>query len=282
MYTRWRSGRDSLRRSEPPLVLGRPIGPRDTPAAPTVAVVNETFIREFLPKQNPIGRHFSLGSPFNPPGAEIIGVAADSKYYALSEKPKPMAFFSAWQSGGREAYVGELLIRTSKDPSGATAEVRQAMHQIDSRLPILDVSSLRRHIDNSLHQERMITNLCSFFGLLALLLASIGLYGTIAYSVVRRTNEIGIRMALGAQRPQVLWMVLREAVVLVIVGLIFGLPLAMGATRWIKSFLFGTPPVDLAGIGAAIALMIAVSTLAGFLPARRATKVAPMEALRYE
>ncbi|HLN02626.1 MAG TPA: ABC transporter permease [Bryobacteraceae bacterium] len=265
-----------------PLVLGRPIELRDTPAAPTVAVVNESFIQKFLPKQNPIGRHFNLGAPFHPPGAEIIGVAADSKYYALSETPKPMAFFSAWQSGGREAYVGELLIRTSQDASGAAAEVRQAMHQIDSRLPILDVSTLRRHIDNSLDQERMITNLCSFFGLLALLLASIGLYGTIAYSVVRRTNEIGIRMALGAQRPQVLWMVLREAVVLIILGLMFGLPLALGATRWIKSFLFGTPPVDLAGIGAAIVLMIAVSALAGFLPARRATKVDPMEALRYE
>ena len=128
----------------------------------------------------------------------------------------------------------------------------------------------------------MITNLCSFFGLLALLLASIGLYGTIAYSVVRRTNEIGIRMALGAQRPQVLWMVLREAVTLVVLGLTFGLPMAMGATRWIKSFLFGTPPVDLAGISAAIAVMAAVSALASFLPARRATKVDPMDALRYE
>jgi predicted permease len=265
-----------------PLMLGRPIEPRDTPASPPVAVVNETFIREFLPKQNPIGRHFSLGAPFNPPGAEIIGVAADSKYYDLSKKPKPMAYFSAWQGYRREAYVGELLIRTSHDAAGAAAEIRQAIHQIDSRLPIWDVTTLQEQVDSSLHQERMITNLCSFFGLLALVLASIGLYGTIAYSVVRRTNEIGIRMALGAQRPQVLWMVLREAVVLVTLGLAFGLPLAMGATRWIKSFLFGTPPVDFAGIGAAILVMVAVSMLAGFLPARRATKVHPMDALRYE
>ena len=265
-----------------PLVLGRPIGLRDTPASPTVAVVNETFVHKFFPQQNPIGRHFRLGAPFNPPGVEIVGVAADSKYYELSEKAKPMAFFSVWQSGGREPYVGELMIRTSQDASGAAAEVRQAIHQIDSRLPILDVSTLRQHIDNSLHQERMITNLCSFFGLLALLLASIGLYGTIAYSVVRRTNEIGIRMALGAQRPQVLWMVLREAVVLVVLGLTFGLPLAMGATRWIKSFLFGTPPVDVVGIGAAIAIMALVSAVAALLPARRASKVDPMAALRYE
>ena len=264
------------------LVLGRPIEPRDTPASPPVAVVNETFVREFLPKQNPIGRHFSLGAPFKPPGVEIIGVAADSKYYALNEKPNPMAYFSAWQGYRREAYAGKLLIRTSHDASGAAAEVREAIHQIDSRLPIWGVTTLREQVDKSLHEQQMITNLCSFFGLLALMLASIGLYGSIAYSVVRRTNEIGIRMALGAQRPQVLWMVLREAVVLETLGLIFGLPLAIGATRWIKSFLFGTPPVDFVGIGAAIVLMIAVSTLAGFLPARRATKVDPMDALRYE
>lgn len=265
-----------------PLVTGRAIGPRDTPAVPAVAVVNETFVHDFLQNQNPIGRHFNLGAPFKPPGAEIVGVVADSKYYALNEKPKPMAFFSAWQSAGREPYVGQLLIRTSHNATGVAAQVRQAVSQVDSRLPILRITTLREQIDGSLYTERMITNLCSFFGLLALLLASIGLYGTIAYSVVRRTNEIGIRMALGAQRPQVLWMVLREAVLLVVLGLTFGLPLAMGATRWVKSFLFGTPPVDMVGIGAAIAIMALVSAFAALLPARRATKVDPMAALRYE
>jgi len=265
-----------------PLLLGRTVGPRDTPASPAVAVVSETFVHDFLPNQNPIGRHFCLGAPFKAPGYEIIGVAADSKYYDMAEKPKPMAYFSAWQSGGRDTYVGQLLVRTSGDPSGATAEVRRAVHDIDSKLPILDVTTLRARAEASLHQERMITMFCSFFGLLALLLASIGLYGTMAYSVVRRTNEIGIRMALGAARPQVLWMVLRESVVLVILGLTFGLPLAMVATRWIKSFLFGIPPVDPVGIGAAVVLMATVSTLASYLPARRATKVDPTVALRYE
>jgi predicted permease len=265
-----------------PLLLGRPIGPRDTPASPAVAVVSESFVRNFFPNQNPIGRHFCLGAPFKAPGFEIIGVAADSKYYKMSEKPKPMAYFSAWQSGGREEYVGQLLLRTSGDPSGATAEVRQALHDIDARLPILDVTTLRARAYASLRQERMITTFCSFFGLLALLLASIGLYGTMAYSVVRRTNEIGIRMALGAQRPQVLWMVLRESVVLVILGLTVGLPLALAGTRWIKSFLFGVPAMDPVGIGAAVILMAVVSTFAGYLPARRATKVDPMTALRHE
>jgi len=265
-----------------PLMLGRPIGPRDTPGAPEVAVVSESFVREFLPNQNPIGRHFCLGAPFKAPGAEIVGVAADSKYYKMSEKPKPMAFFSLWQEGGRDAYAGQLLVRTAGDPSGAANAVRRAIHEIDSRLPILDVTTLREQAYESLRQERMITRLCSFFGLLALLLASVGLCVTMSYSVVRRTNEIGIRMALGAQHPLLLWMILRESVVLVTVGLAFGLPLAMGATRWIKSFLFGVPPVDPAGIGAAVFLLAAVSTLAGFLPARRATKVDPMTALRHE
>src|SRR5205809_2312960 len=142
-----------------PLLLGRPITERDAPGSPMVAVVNESFIQKFMPNQNPIGRHFSLGAPFKPPGIEIIGVAADSKYYEISEKPKPMAYFSAWQSGGREPYIGELLIRTSHDPSGAAADVRQAVHAVDSRLPILRVTTLRDQVYESLHQERTITQL---------------------------------------------------------------------------------------------------------------------------
>jgi predicted permease len=265
-----------------PLLLGRPISPRDTPASPAVAVVNESFVREYLPQQNPLGIHFALGSPFRGPGYEIVGVAADSNYYKIDEKAKPMAYFSAWQSGGEHAYVGELVIRTSGDPSGATAEVKGLLHEIDSRLPILRVTTLSAQVHDSLRQERMITTFCAFFGLLALLLAAIGLYGTMSYAVARRTKEIGVRMALGAQRPAVLWRVLRESVVLIGLGLIFGLPLALGATRGIKSFLFGISTTDPVGIGAAIVLVALVSTLAGYLPARRATKVDPMVALRHE
>ena len=263
-----------------PLLLGRDIGPRDTPASPIVAVVSQSFVREFLPDQNPIGHRFSRGRPFKAPGVEIIGVAGDSKYYKLSEKAKPMAFFSAWES--EEGGVRELIIRTSGDPTSVTAEVRRAIHEIDSRLPILRVTILGDQVYESSHQERMIARFCSFFGLLALLLASIGLYGTMAYSVVRRTNEIGIRMALGAQRRHLLWMVLRESAVMVMLGLTLGLPLALIATRWMKSFLFGVPPLDPVAMGAAVVLMATVSTLAGYLPARRATQVDPMVALKYE
>ncbi len=268
-----------------PLLLGRPIGPQDTPNSPLVAVVNQTFVQEYLPNQNPIRRRMCMGAPFEAPGAEIIGVAADSKYYNLREKPKPMAFFSLWQAEADKhlsLYAGVLIVRTSQDPSGAIAEVRRVISETDSQLPILGVQTLHEKIYESLDQERMITRSCSFFGLLALLLACIGLYGTMAYSVARRTNEIGIRMALGAQRSRILWLFLRDSVALVVLGLTLGLPLAMGATHWIKTLLFGLPAIDWVAISGAIVLMVAVSALAAYLPARRATKVDPMVALRYE
>ena len=265
-----------------PLILGRPIGPRDTPTSPAVAVVSESFIKAYLPDQNPIGRHFRLGAPFREPAVEIVGVVPDSKYYDIRENPKPMVYFSAWQTGGREAYVGEIVIRTSHNASGVAGEVRRALNDIDGKLPILRVTTLSEQVYNSVRQERVLARFCSSFGLLALLLASIGLYGTMAYSVARRTGEIGVRMALGAQRPDVLWMVLRESLLWMLLGLACGLPLAMAATRWIKSFLFGVQATDPVAIGAAILLLTAASTLAGYLPAQRATKVDPLAALRCE
>lgn len=265
-----------------PVLLGRAMGLRDTAAAPPVAVVNETFVRQFLPNQNPIGRHLSLGSPFKAPGFEIIGVVADSKYYAANEKAKPMAFLSVLQLGGPNPYAGELLIRTSHDPSGITAEVRQAVHDIDDRLMIGRVTTLKAQIDDSLRQQKVITMLCGFFAILALLLASIGLHGTIAYSVTRRTNEIGIRMALGAQRSSILWIAMRETVVLLAVGLVAGAPLAAAFARWIQSFLFDLPAIDSASIAAAILTIVFVAIAASFIPARYAARIDPMRALRHE
>ena len=268
-----------------PVLLGRTFGPEDTPASPRVAVVNQTFAREYLPNQNPLGRHISFGAPFRAPGYEIIGVVADSRYYRVREKPQAMAFFSIWQAGSDkhvDPYAHQLIVRTSHDAEGATAEVRQALAAIDSRLSILDIWTLHQQIDDSLRSERMVTQSCSFFGLVALLLACIGLYGTMSYSVARRTNEIGIRMALGAQRSRVVGMFLRDSAAMVILGLTCGLPLAIGATRWIKSLLYGLPHFDWLAIGGTLAVLTAVSALAALVPARRATKVDPMTALRYE
>ncbi|HEX6546482.1 MAG TPA: ABC transporter permease, partial [Bryobacteraceae bacterium] len=265
-----------------PILLGRAMGPRDTTAASPVAVVNETFVRQYLPNQNPIGRHLDLDGHFKAPGFEIIGVVADSKYYAANEKPEPMAFLSVLQLGGPNPYAGQLLIRTPHDPSGITAEVRQAVRDIDDRLLVSNITTLKAQIDDSLRQQKVITMLCGFFAILALLLAAIGLHGTIAYSVTRRTNEIGIRMALGAQRSNILWIAMHETVVLLAVGLIAGAPLAAAFARWIKSFLFGLPAIDALSITTAIVTLVLGAMAASFLPARHAAQIDPMRALRHE
>jgi len=262
-----------------PLLLGRTIGFRDTPASPAVAVVNESFVQRYLPNQNPLGKHISLGAPFKAPGAEIVGVVADSKYYDLREQAQPMVFFSLWQNPSAGF---EIVLRTAAAPSGVATEARQALKQASSRLPILGITTLNAQIEKSLDQQKMITTLCGIFGLLALILASIGIYGTLAYSVAGRTVEIGIRMAIGAQRRNVVWMVLRDSFVLIAIGLAAGLPLALGTTSWLKSFLFGVREIDPLAIAAAILLILALALLAGYLPARRAARIDPMRALRHE
>jgi predicted permease len=250
-----------------PVLLGKTIEPLDTPASNAVAVVNETFVNTYLPNQNPIGRRMVLGAPFKAPGYEIVGVVADSKYYDLREAAKPMVFFSMWQ---RPVTGFELVLRTSGAPSGVAAEVRRALQQINSKLPVLDVMTLDAQVEHTLSQQKMITTLCSIFGVLALVLASIGIYGTLAYSVAGRTTEIGIRMAIGAQRNSVIWLVLRDSAILIVAGIVFGLPLALSSARWIKNFLYGVPAVDPLSIVAAILLILVLASIAGYLPARRA------------
>lgn len=262
-----------------PILLGRTITPRDTPASPAVAVVNQTFVRLYLADQNPLGHRMILGAPFKSPGAEIVGVVADSTFYDLHEKAPPMVFFSLWQKPAREI---EAVLRTRASPLDTVAEVREAFRQTNGRLPILDALTLNSQIEKSLNQQKVITILCSVFGSLALILASVGIYGTLAYSVAGRTKEIGVRMAIGAQRRNVTWLILRHSVVLTGFGLVLGLPLAMGGTYWIKSFLFGVGPLDPLAIGSAVLLILALAMLAGYLPARRAIRVDPVRALRQE
>ena len=260
-------------------MLGRTIDARDTPASTPVAVVNQTFVRQYLPDQNPIGRRISLGSPFKEPGFEIVGVVADSKYYDLRENPEPMGFFPIWQ---RPVTGFELVLHTSGAPAGVAAEVRRVLQQVNSKLPVSDVTSLNFQVERSLREQKMITSLCSVFGALALILASIGIYGTLAYSVAGRVTEIGIRMSIGAQRSSVIWLVLRDSTLLIAVGVFVGLPLALGETRWIKSFLFGVPALDPLAIAAAVLLILILASLAAYLPARRAARIDPMRALRHE
>ena len=265
-----------------PLRLGRAIGPLDTPASAPVAMVNQTFVDRYLPHQQPLGQRFSFGNPFQAPGFEIVGVVADSKYYDLRVEPEPMAFVAAWQLRGDDAYAGDLILRTPLASAAVMPEVRRVLKTIGERLTVLGFTTLDHEIDESLAQEKMVTSLCSVFGLAALLLSCIGIYGTVAYAVSRRTTEIGIRMAIGAQRRTVLWMVLRESVMLTGAGLVLGVPLALIAMRWIRSFLYGVPIGDPLAIAGSLLVIAAASILAAYLPAYRATKIDPMIALRYE
>ena len=206
-------------------------------------------------------------------------MVADSKFFDLREKPKPMVFYPISQ---KPSHGFELVLRTAADPNGIAAEVHSVLKQINNRLPILEQQTLNDQIEHSLEQQKMITSLCSIFGLLALLLASIGIYGTLAYSVAGRTAEIGTRMAIGARKSHVISLVLRDLVFVLLAGLLLGLPFAFGATRWLESFLFGVRPLDPLAFSASVLLICAIALFAGYLPARRAANIEPMRALRHE
>lgn len=266
-----------------PLLRGREIEKRDTASSSKVAVVNSSFVEQYFKDQNPIGRTFSFDDETdNPPQIEIVGVVGDIKSTNAREKPHPTLFRPFLQVPEQEAYLATLHLRTIADPTSIAAPARQLINQVDEKLPIYNVTTLEEQLREKLNQERLIAQLVSFFGALALILASIGLYGVMAHGVARRTNEIGIRMALGARGGNIVWMILRETLYLVLAGLIIGVPAALMGARLISSQLFGTNPTDpLSLIGAALVLAV-VAVLAGYLPARRAAKVNPLTALRYE
>jgi predicted permease len=267
------------------ILLGRGIEPRDSEGTSRVAVVNQAMVKKFLSGVNPIGRKFSEGWPdFDPKNAfEIVGVSADSRFYSLRAEVPPMAFISAAQLTGSDYVFGrDIDIRASGDPRAVETEVRRVIQEAAPGLPITGVRPLREQVSGQLEQDRTIAGLSSTFGGLALLLACLGLYGTISYRVSRRTGEIGIRMALGAQRGNVLWMVMRECLFLVTTGLCVGLPLVLATTRLIAHQLFKLSPMDPLTIALAAFFLTAVSATAGFVAARRVQRVDPIIALRYE
>ena len=263
-----------------PLLLGRAFGQQDTGASPKVAVINETFARWYLPGGSPVGKHFGLGGdPKNSNDIEVVGEVKDAKYQSLGERPFPAAYFPYTQHA---QYLNDFEVRFSGKPEVVIAEVRQAVAQIDHSLPLAYTGTLVEQVNRSLAGQSLVAQLSSFFGLLAALLACIGIYGLAAYAVTRRTNEIGIRMALGAEPSRVLWMVMRESLTLAALGVAIGIPVSLAAARLIASVLYGLKTTDPATIALAALVMIAVAALAAYLPARRASKVDPMVALRYE
>ena len=266
-----------------PLIQGRDIEVRDTASGPRVALVNETFVERYLKGQNPIGRTFTFDDQTdNGADLEIVGVIGDVKSQDTREPVIPAVYRPILQIQDQSAYTVNIQIRTNGDPTSVAAPVRQMINQIDDKLPIYDVMSMQEQIRDKLNQDRLIAQLVSFFGALALILACIGLYGVMAHGVARRTNEIGIRMALGAKGGNIARMVLRETLVLVVAGLALGIPAALLLARLIAAQLFGLSPTDPLTLIAAAIVLTVVALLAGYIPARRASRVDPLTALRYE
>jgi predicted permease len=258
-------------------------GSRDTeplPPPPPVAIVNQAFANQFFPHQSALGRHFSQDEKFDMAKSfEIVGVVKDANYFDIRKQVEPMIYVPIWRFGANGATI---CIRTSGRPESAANAVRREMTNVDSAVPILQTTTLEDQFDNTIAQERTVSTLSGFFGSLAVLLAAMGLYGVMAYSVTRRYREIGIRMALGAQPGGVLWLVLRDTAWMIGIGALIGLPVAFALTRLVESFLYGLTPQDPLSIALATIGLIAVTGLAGYLPAHRATHVDPLIALRHE
>jgi predicted permease len=263
-----------------PILMGRGIEEQDSSGL-RGAVINETFARKYFPNTNPLGKHVSDIYPGNPADAVVVGVAADAKYNSLREKSLPRLYAPLFEPMWPQR-TAIYEVRSFANSASLSAAFREAVRTTSASLPPIEIKTMSGLVDDSLQTDRFIKQLSGAFGLLAIVLASIGLYGIMAYTVACKTREIGIRLALGAEPKSVLWRVLRETLALVLIGIGIGVPLAVGGSRLIRSMLFGLGFADPAAILFAAALMIGVALLAGVLPARKAMRVDPMVALRYE
>jgi predicted permease len=273
---------DYFRTLRIPLLAGRDFDAHDTAGAPKVAIVNQTVARKFYPNLDPVGRFFRIDGDLGKPGTptRIIGVVRDSKYESLREETYPCTYFPLSQVPG---FGGgpNFLIRSSARPSAVLPLIRESVAGVDKSIS-LEFNTLARQVDDSLVQERMLATLSGFFGCLALLLAMIGLYGTVSYMVTRREREFGIRMALGASRGSILRLVLRDVVTILAAGVTAGVAISLLVLQSLQKFLFGLAARDTLTLFLAVGVISAVAFFAGYLPARRATKADPMAALRYE
>jgi putative ABC transport system permease protein len=263
-----------------PLLRGRFFSEQDSPSNPNVAIISETLARRYFPNQDPIGRKMRFGFPPNGNvSREIVGVVGDVRDVALSQRPGPMMYVPFAQA---PLYGGEVVVRSSLSLSSVAAAIRQAVHSIDKDIPVTDVGYFPDALGQSIAQERFRSFLLGSFSMFALVLAALGIYGVISYSASQRTHEIGIRMALGAQRRDVLRLILGEGAKLAMLGLGLGVVLALLLTRLIASMLYGVSATDPLTFGIVVIVLLGVAVTACYIPARRAMRVDPMVALRYQ
>jgi predicted permease len=266
-----------------PIVLGRDLRRGDFDLPARSAVVNETFVRKYLAGRNPIGQVFEppKWGDGHPALFTIVGVAKDAHYRGVRDAVPPTAYLPyPFRASGDTRMV--FVVRTRSAPGSYSSAMREAVASVDSNLPVAEMRTERDQIDRSLGAERLFASLMSAFGVMAVILAAIGLYGVMAFAVTRRTPEIGVRIALGAQRGEVQWMVLRQSLVMALWGIAAGVPGALALARLIRSLLYGVEPGDPASIAGAVIVMAAVAALAAWIPARRASHTDPMAALRNE
>ena len=275
-----------------PIVNGRDFRPSDTGEVhhrpddpygwnPSVVMINETFAKKYFAGRNPVGMHVGFGEdPGTPTDMEIIGVVKDIKYTNLRDEIPPQAYLPYMA----DRYIGGMTIyvRTIADPALLMSSIRAKLRDLDPNIPIASMRTTEVQINNSLSTERMIASLSAVFGFLATLLAVIGLYGVMAYTVAQRTREVGIRMALGAAQGNVIWMIMREVLILIAIGVAAGVPASLALTKLVESQLFGLSPHDPATLVVATIALAFVASAAGYVPALRASRLDPMKALRYE
>jgi predicted permease len=278
---RWNSvGPDYFRTLGTPLLQGRDLRESDGMAAPRVAVVNQTFVRRYIPDGNALGCSIDLSGDSNARRFQIVGVVADSKYTGVREDLVPMAYFSYQQMNHVSAMHVEVRMRG--DPEQFLPVAQRVVRELAPDLPIEQPRTQQQQFAMNLVEDRIFARLAAFFGLLAIVLVATGLYGTLAFAVNRRTAEIGVRMALGAQAGHVRWMVLRESLIVCAAGIAIGLPLALAGSGILRSMLYGVAPGDPVTIALSLVGLLLVALVASWLPARRATSVQPMVALRAE
>ncbi len=280
------TGSDFFTTMEIPILRGRPIADSDRHGTLPVVVVSDLFARTYLGDGDPLGRYVEIEGSMKvdgkPLAMQVVGIAANARYGPLRRSAPPVVYVPFAQVPLTELEQATYSIRTLDDPQSHSTSVRQIVQQADERVPVTNLKTQAADIDQTINQEIVFARLCTAFAILALTIASVGLYATMAYSVARRTNEIGLRLALGAGRGAVIWMILRDVCVLALAGLAIGASAALATSRLVESFLFETQPNDPVAVAVAAAILLTSALVAGYAPARRAARVDPLTALRHE